>query len=136
MELIFWVYVFVALFFNGLLSLIGAYVGSEKGRSGTKFWWLGFFTSFLIALLVAIGLPRVEKTSSLPSQQYSHKKCTDCAELILVEAVKCKHCGAKQPAVKNSPNRVRSWCPNCRSESEIPSDSACPNCGKGTHPWD
>jgi predicted RNA-binding Zn-ribbon protein involved in translation (DUF1610 family) len=131
-----WYYLIVGLIFNGLLSLVGAYVASEKGRSGPAFWLLGFLLSFLIALLVAIGIPKIEKGSNLPGQRYSHKRCPDCAEQILIEATKCKHCGAKQPARKTSPSDVRSWCPSCRSESTIPPHSACPNCGEETHPWE
>jgi hypothetical protein len=136
MDFIFGTYLIVGLFFNGLLSLLGAYVASQKGRSGVAFWFLGFAFSFLIALLVAIGLPKVENYSSQPSTKYSHKKCPQCAEQILVEAAKCKHCGAKQPILENAPEKVRSWCPSCRSESEVSPFSACPNCGQGTHPWD
>jgi hypothetical protein len=126
----------VAVFSNALLSLVGAYVASEKGRSGPAFWLLGFFLSFLVALLVAIGIPNAKAVFTLPNTKYSHKNCPDCAEQILVGAVKCKHCGAKQPAIEESIANVRSWCPFCRSESNIPPLSACPNCGKGTHPWD
>lgn len=126
----------VGLFLNALLSLVGAYVATEKGRSGLAFWLLGVFLSFLIALLVAIGIPKAETAPTLPSTKHSHKNCPDCAEQILVQAVKCKHCGAKQPAIEKSNVNVRSWCPFCKSESNIPPQSACPNCGKGTHPSD
>jgi predicted RNA-binding Zn-ribbon protein involved in translation (DUF1610 family) len=73
----------------------------------------------LIALLVAIGPPKVENYSSPPSTKYSHKKCPECAEQILIEVAKCKHCGAKQAVLENAPEKVRSWCPNCRSEPEV-----------------
>jgi hypothetical protein len=96
-------YVFAVFFFNGLLSLLVAYVAGQKGRSAAGFFWLSFFTSFLIGILVAIAVPRVER--SAPNQAASHTgrvaptssgisvKCPFCAEWVSSEAKVCKHCG-------------------------------------------
>jgi hypothetical protein len=115
---------------NSLLSLSGAYIASEKGRSGAAFWFLGFLLSFLIALLVAIGVPKVEHEQLTAA----HKKCHACKEKILREALLCRFCGSKQE-VEEEATEVRSWCPNCRSEFVIAPNSDCPTCGKATHPW-
>jgi hypothetical protein len=132
----FFIWGILVLIVNGLLSLMGAYIASEKGRSGPAFWFLGFIFSFLIGLIVAVGVPRVEKFTSAPSRAYTHKKCHACKEEILIDAVLCRYCQSPQEPVEVTPEGVRSWCPACRTESVIPAYSACPNCGKATHPWE
>lgn len=129
-------FIILGLAINGLLSLMGAYIASEKGRSGPSFWMLGFVFSFIIGLVVAIGVPRRETNTTLPSRAFTHKKCPACKEEILKDALLCKHCGTKQEDSDEVVEGVRSWCPSCRNESTIPPYSACPNCGKATHPWE
>ena len=124
-------FIIIGLIINALLSFIGAYIASEKGRSGAAFWLLGFLLSFLISLVIAIGVPKVEpKQSTL-----SHKRCQACRELILKEALLCKFCSTPQD-IDEEVKEVRSWCPRCRNESLVLPNSDCPNCGEATHPWD
>lgn len=96
-------FVIGALIANTLLSLLVGYVAGQKGRSAVAFFWLAFFTSFLIGILVAMAVPRVE--NSAPSQAASRTgkvaktasgtsvKCPFCAEWVSSEAKVCKHCG-------------------------------------------
>jgi hypothetical protein len=124
-------FIFIGFVINSLLSLIGAYIASEKGRSGAAFWFLGFLLSFLIALVIAIGVPKVEREHS----KAALKKCHACKEKILREALLCRFCGSEQE-VEEEAKEVRSWCPSCRSEFVVAPNSNCPTCGKATHSWD
>ena len=124
-------FIVVGLVTNALLSLIGAYIASEKGRSGVAFWFLGFLLSFLISLVIAIGVPKVETKESTTT----HKRCHACRELIRREALLCRFCSTPQETDGNV-TEVRSWCPSCRSESVVFPNSDCPSCGKVTHPWE
>ena len=121
----------IGLIVNGLLSLVGAYIASEKGRSGLAFWVLGFVLSSLISLVIAIGVPSVEQKPST----ITHKRCQACRELILKEALLCKFCSTPQEADEEV-REVSSWCPSCRREFVLLPNSDCPNCGKATHPWE
>lgn len=123
--------IITGLVINALLSLIGAFIASEKGRSAVAFWLLGFLLSFFISLVVAIGVPKVEQTRTART----HKKCRACKETILREALLCRYCATPQE-VDEQVTEVRSWCPSCRLEFVILPNSDCPNCGKRTHPWD
>jgi len=124
-------FIIIGLVTNGLLSFIGAYIASEKGRSGAAFWILGLLLSFLIALVIAIGVPNVEHKQSA----ISHKRCHACKELILRGALLCRFCSTPQEADQEL-TEVRSWCPSCRREFAVLANSHCPTCGKETHPWD
>jgi len=128
-------FLILAIFFNGILSLFGAYVAGEKGRSAGLFWLLGFLFSFFIVLLVAIGVPRVDHPSPSSTVKNSHKKCHACKEDILEDAVMCRYCGSEQEELE-PPQAVRSWCPSCKSESNVPPHAACAKCGRNTHPWE
>jgi len=124
-------FIIVGLVVNALLSFIGAYIASEKGRSGLAFWFLGFLLSFLISLVIAIGVPKVESRVSTAN----HKRCSACKELIQREALICRFCSTPQE-IDGEVTEVRSWCPSCRRESVVFPNSDCPSCGKATHPWE
>jgi hypothetical protein len=93
----------VVLVTNGLASLLVAYVAGQKGRSKVGFFWLSFFTSFLIGILVVIAIPRLEESQASQKRSYTGRvsytasgltvKCPLCAEWVSGEAKVCKHCG-------------------------------------------
>jgi hypothetical protein len=95
--------VFGVLVTNGLASLLVAYVAGQKGRSKVGFFWLAFFTSFLIGMLVVIAIPRLEEAQASQKRSYTGRvnytasgltvKCPLCAEWVSGEAKVCKHCG-------------------------------------------
>ena len=55
------VFVLAGLIANTIFSFIVGYVASQKGRSAFGLFFLSFFTSFLIGILVVIALPRLAK---------------------------------------------------------------------------
>lgn len=94
-----WLIVGIAL--NIAFSGLVAYVASQKGRSPIAFFYLSFFCSFFVGILVALALPAVQskETMSRYSSQLAYKngeqivKCPHCAEWVKAEAKVCKHCG-------------------------------------------
>ena len=54
---------------------------------------LALFALPMIALVVWLVVRRTRGAESVSVSRGAHKKCPDCAELVLVEARVCKHCG-------------------------------------------
>ena len=71
-----------SLLFGCMLSL--AAVG---GGSSATFWGFGLI---VVGLLMRLSAPR---QAAPPTSYATHRRCPACAEPILREAVKCKHCG-------------------------------------------
>ncbi len=108
-----------------LTGIAAAVIASTKGRSGVGYFFIGFFLN-LLGVLIAIGVSRVAppkpgdsgwivchacpKTRPTDSDRCPHcgagrldphaheRKCPACAEWVLKEARKCKHCGEALPA--------------------------------------
>lgn len=101
MESILWTYFIVAVIVNAGFSAIVAYVAKQKGRSTSGFFWLSFFLSFLVGILVVLAIPKKEdqliesKDSKFVTNSTGEQlvKCPFCAEWIKAEAKVCKHCG-------------------------------------------
>jgi hypothetical protein len=75
-----------------VLGTITSVVAQFRGRNGFAWFLLGtLFPAF--ALLVVAVMPK-ENSDSSPTPD-SHVKCPDCKELVLKEAVVCKHCKCK-----------------------------------------
>jgi apolipoprotein N-acyltransferase len=74
---------FTALFFN-VLAWIGYSVGN------VLLFWAGLFFNAMILVAAFLSPPRVGTGL--------YVACPQCAEPILTEAVKCKHCGSSLTA--------------------------------------
>lgn len=97
----------LAVLANSLLSIIPAYVASQKGRSAAAFWALGTFVSFVISLLAVIAIPRGEQKNGTQLRVGSGTgaendllelpeeiQCPNCAEYVKFEAKICRFCSA------------------------------------------
>jgi hypothetical protein len=84
-----------------LCGVVAAVVASNKGRSGCGWFILGVLLGplgFILALVVSSNQPGVEREAL---ESGSMKKCPYCAELIKLEAVKCRFCGSALYGQKN-----------------------------------
>lgn len=78
-----------------VIGILSAFIAESKGRSGCGGFLLG-------ALLGPIGLAIIlltgRQTEELEKRElYSgmSRRCPDCAEIVKVDARKCKHCGTE-----------------------------------------
>ena len=73
-----------------LLGLVPAFIAQSKGRSFAG-WWLYGFLLFIIAIVHVLVIPPLNSQYTNPSKI---RDCPFCAEPVLRQAVKCKHCGS------------------------------------------
>jgi hypothetical protein len=85
----FWIAVLIAALIFGL---IGAWIARKKGRDSAEGFALGFFLS-AIGLIIEGLLPEIRSTAPGRPQ----RKCPYCAEMVLAEAILCKHCHKELP---------------------------------------
>lgn len=99
-----------------LAALVGVYANS-KGRSGIIFFMISLILSPLIGIVIAVLSPAdTSKMEQDALDTGSVKKCPACAELVKIEAVKCKHCNTDLP--KPDPE-VKVLMPKGFSQQEI-----------------
>jgi hypothetical protein len=99
-EAVFWTYLFLFLAINAGFSAIVAYVAKQKGRSASSFFWLSFFLSFLVGILVVLAIPKKDEPLQKSQDSFFVKnssgeelvKCPFCAEWVKSEAKVCKYC--------------------------------------------
>ena len=81
-------------FWFGLAIAVGIFA-SNRGRSVFGWFLLACIISPLVALiLLAVTKNRSILSTDIPPADETHVRCTQCAEFILPQAIKCKHCGA------------------------------------------
>ena len=76
-----------------ILAFIPASIAKSKGRSfGT--WWLYGFLLFIVAFIHSLFLKKNHAALEQAQMKEGLVKCPYCAEMVKVEAIKCKHCGS------------------------------------------
>ena len=86
---------------NALFAIPVAYVASSTGRSAPGFFFLSFFFSFLVGILVVLAVPRLDSQTVITSDSGAFArrgsdelfKCPYCAEWVKSEAKVCRFCG-------------------------------------------
>ena len=86
----------------GLAVALGVWA-SNKGRSGFGWFVLACLISPLLAFVFFFATDQVESPSNSSERNQKRVKCPYCAELVLPEAVKCKHCGSQLSATIEEP---------------------------------
>lgn len=81
----------IFLFWVGFSIAVGV-LASNRGRSGSGWFVLSLIIS---PLLGAIFVLLVENLKDVKPSPATHIKCPDCKELILKDALVCKHCGCR-----------------------------------------
>lgn len=77
-----------------VFSLLVASYGGSKGHSAGKLFLLSILLSPLIGLLAAVLMkPNQAVLDARALSDGSMQKCPACAELVRVDAVKCRYCG-------------------------------------------
>ena len=69
--------------FAFVCGMVGMGIGRGKGRERSGFWW-GFLLGIVGIIIIAL-LP--------PLAEGKRRPCPSCAEMVLVEATKCRFCG-------------------------------------------
>lgn len=100
MDSILWTFILIFLGINAGFSALVAYVAKQKGRSSSGFFWLSFFLSFLVGILVVLAMPKKDEQlvqsedSSFTKNSAGEElvKCPFCAEWVKSEAKVCKFC--------------------------------------------
>jgi len=85
-----------------LFGIAAAMVMSNKGRSGCGGFAMGFLLGpigLIIALVMGADHREMEKTELASGNM---RKCPQCAEVIRVEAKKCRFCGSDVPPLPPS----------------------------------
>lgn len=75
-------------------SVVVGVVAGSRGRSGFGYFLLALFLSPLLALILALALPRLNDAAGDLIMNKTHVRCPDCREVVRMDARKCKHCGS------------------------------------------
>jgi hypothetical protein len=74
-----------------IVSIALARAAERKGRNFTAFFFISFFLSWAVALIIIASLPGAASATS-PNGRIE-RNCPFCDERISARAVICKHCG-------------------------------------------
>lgn len=77
-------------FFWVVFSLAVGLLAGKRGRGSGTWFLFSLLVSPLIGLIILLCTADLKNAES----QRTHCKCPACAELVLREATKCKHCGS------------------------------------------
>lgn len=78
-----------------MFSIVVGVMASHRGRGGYGWFLLSCLLSPLLAFLFLVVSPNLAESAAVKAPtEKSHVRCPACAEFVLPEAAKCKHCGA------------------------------------------
>ncbi|MCX5817807.1 MAG: zinc ribbon domain-containing protein [Proteobacteria bacterium] len=87
------------LFIWFLFGIVAAVIANSRGRGGCGWFIIGTLLG-PFALIVAFLPSATQKAMDKAAERGEYgkfKKCPFCAEIVKIEAVKCKHCGSELP---------------------------------------
>ena len=76
-------------------ALIGLWSRNKGGSFVAGFVFSLLLSPLIAGLIVALRNPNSTELESNRIARGNLKKCPSCAELVKIEATKCKHCGAE-----------------------------------------
>ena len=102
-----------------VMGILCAVIALAKGRSFIGWLILGFLFGPL-ALLFAAAMSSAQRPQHVPA--HALKKCPDCAEMIKMEAVVCKHCGKSLGTIIENHPMKDQWASSLEKFSEKTTD--------------
>ena len=90
---------FFWFFFGFFFGIVNLFIAHFKGKSGCAYFLLGFFFNVIGVIIALIIQPDHEKLKERGINKGKMKKCPHCAEIVAIEATKCRYCqSALNPA--------------------------------------
>lgn len=109
-----------------VLSIVAGWWAGSKGRSGIGVFILSLVFSPLVGLITAAAMDssaEQEKQTDDEEKAWAlsggvsrlYRKCHACAEVVRLEAVKCRYCGAELPPIPAAAPAAPKSSPRARS---------------------